>query len=248
MDYDKTNIPAGYDRGRDLAPDVIDIWMRALAAHVQGMSITGILDLGCGTGRFSEPLAAYFNAQVVGIDPSEKMLERAREKRRDDRVEYRLAPAEALPLPSASVDIIFMSMSFHHFRDRLAAARECRRVLRQGGTLFVRTGTREQIPSYPYVPFFQSTAALIEETLPDRSGHCQPFEAAGFRLKAADLVTQTIAPDWDTYADRLAAGGDSILSRLSPEEFESGLAAVRRHAREAAGQEITEPIDLFVFC
>ena len=140
-----------------------------------------------------------------------------------------------------------MSMSFHHFTDRRQAARECRRVLREGGTLFVRTGTREQIPSYPYVSFFPSSAALIEETLPDRSGHCQPFEAAGFHLKGAELVTQTIAPDWDTYADKLAAGGDSVLSRLSPEEFESGLAAVRRHARAAAKRPIMEPIDLFVF-
>jgi ubiquinone/menaquinone biosynthesis C-methylase UbiE len=247
MDYDKTNIPAGYDRGRDLAPDVLDIWMRALEVHVQGATITRILDLGCGTGRFTEPLAAHFNSHVVGIDPSEKMLEVARKKKRDDRVEYQRAPAEALPLASASVDIIFMSMSFHHFTDRLQAARECRRVLREGGTLFVRTGTREHIRSYPYVPFFPSSAALIEDTLPDRSGHQQPFEAAGFRLKAAELVTQTIASDWDTYADKLAAGGDSVLSRLSREEFESGLAAVRRHARAAAKQPITEPIDLFVF-
>jgi ubiquinone/menaquinone biosynthesis C-methylase UbiE len=39
-----------------------------------------VLDLGCGTGRFSEALAAQFDAHVIGLDPSLKMLQVAREK------------------------------------------------------------------------------------------------------------------------------------------------------------------------
>ena len=74
-----------------------------------------------------------------------------------------------------------------------------------------------------------------------------PFEAAGFRLSASEVVMQTIAPSWSDYAEQLSAGGDSVLAALSPSELESGLKALRRHGSEAAEQTVVEPIDLFVF-
>jgi hypothetical protein len=88
---------------------------------------------------------------------------------------------------------------------------------------------------------------LLEEHLADRAGLCGEFEAAGFRMAAHEVITQTIAADWCAYADRLAAGGDSVLARLSREELDSGLAALRRHGAQATEQTICEPIDLFVF-
>src|SRR5262245_4295905 len=112
MDYDRTNIPEGYDRGRDHGPEYLDLWMRALKAHLHNVTVERILDLGCGTGRFTEALAVYFNAETIGLDPSAKMLERAREKQRDGRIQYLQGAAESVPLPAESVEMIFMSMSF----------------------------------------------------------------------------------------------------------------------------------------
>jgi ubiquinone/menaquinone biosynthesis C-methylase UbiE len=247
MNYDRTNIPAVYDRGRDHGPEVLYLWMRALETHLHDLKVNTILDLGCGTGRFSEALAVHFSAEVVGIDPSVKMLERAREKQRDVRVQYQPGSAECNPLPSGAVDMIFMSMSFHHFSNKVLAARECRRVLRERGTLFVRTGTREQIHAYPYVPFFPSSHTMLHELLPDHSELCKVFETAGFQVTASEIITQTIAPSWKAYADKLSAGGDSVLARLSPQELETGLAALQRHGVDAVDHPIVEPIDLFVF-
>ena len=186
MNYDLTEIPAGYDRGRDHGPEFVQLWMHALEQHLKGLDVTRILDLGCGTGRFSEALSAHFGAAVVGIDPSLKMLEQARTKPHSQQVQYQLGHAEAIALPPQSVDVIFISMSFHHFADRSLVGRECRRVLRDSGVVFVRTGTREQIDSYPYVPFFPSTPSKLIELLPDRAALREPFEAAGFRLVASE--------------------------------------------------------------
>jgi ubiquinone/menaquinone biosynthesis C-methylase UbiE len=247
MDYDLTDIPAGYDRGRDHGPEFLGLWLATLGRHLRGLNVRRILDLGCGTGRFSEALATHFRAEVIGIDPSVKMLEQAREKQHLDGVHYQLGSAEAISLPPRSVDVIFISMSFHHFVDRAVAARECRRILGDPGVVCVRTGTREQIRSYPYVPFFPSTPRKIAEVLPNHAELCEPFEAAGFRLSASEVITQTIAPNWSAYADKLSAGGDSVLATLSAQEFESGLAAIRRHVAKAANQTVVEPIDLFVF-
>lgn len=247
MDYDLTDIPAAYDLGRDHGPEVLHLWMDAIESHLEGRTVTRIIDLGCGTGRFSEGLAVRFAAEVVGIDPSSKMLKRAREKQGDGRVQYLRGRAEAIPLIPNSVDMIFMSMSLHHFGDSSLAARECRRVLREQGTVLVRTGTRENIPSYPYVPFFPSSRAMIEDLLPDHAGVREVFKGAGFHLVVSEVVTQTIAPAWAAYAEKLSAGADSVLARLSRQEFESGLAALRSHSVEVCDQTVVEPIDLFVF-
>jgi ubiquinone/menaquinone biosynthesis C-methylase UbiE len=246
-DYDQTEIPAGYDRARDHGPEVLDLWMNAIATHLSGHSVTRILDLGCGTGRFSEALAARFNAEVVGLDPSLKMLHLAREKQRDGRVQYQHGHAETIPLPSASVDLIFMSMSLHHFSDPIGAARECRRILRPNGRVVIRTATREQITSYPYLPFFAASRPIMEQVLPSSAEIRDTFSAAGLHTIASLIITQTIAPDWAVYAEKLAAGGDSVLAQLSRHDFDNGLAAARRHAATADGrQPVVEPIDLFV--
>jgi ubiquinone/menaquinone biosynthesis C-methylase UbiE len=244
-DYDRTEIPAGYDRGRDHGPEMLALWMDAVSAHVDQTS-QRILDLGCGTGRFSDSLAVRFGAMVVGIDPSFKMLERAARKPHVGRVHYQLGRAEALPLRAGSIDIVFMSMSLHHFADTGLAASECRRVLCGGGSVMIRTGTREQISSYPYNPIIPETHPILERVLPTSMAVRGIFEAAGFHLIAADLVSQTIAPNWSAYADKLAANADSVLARLSPEELSAGIARVRAHAL-ANAVPVVEPIDFFVF-
>ena len=127
MDYDNTDIAASYDRGRTRTPEVMDLWMQTVSGHRGDDTITSILDLGCGTGRFSSALAAHFNARVIGIDPSRKMLAEARRKAEDPRVRYGLGRAEAIPLLNHSATLIFISMVFHHFDNPILAARECRR-------------------------------------------------------------------------------------------------------------------------
>jgi len=247
VDYDRTSIPEGYDRGRDHGPEALALWMSVIESRTRGRSIHRILDLGCGTGRFSQGLANRFDAEVVGVDPSRKMLAIARGKPHELRVRYVEGRAEAIPLEAGSVDMIFTSMTFHHFTDRALVASECRRVLRPGGALLVRTATREQINSYAYVPFIPVTRALHEEVLPTLAEIRSVFENAGFRLISSELVTQTIAPTWTVYAEKLAAGGDSVLARVSATELEAGLERVRQHAAAVDPHAVTEPIDLLVF-
>ncbi|MDX6613655.1 MAG: hypothetical protein QOD75_2841 [Blastocatellia bacterium] len=247
MDYDATDIPVGYDRGRDHGPEFLTLWMSVVASHMEGQRVKTILDLGCGTGRFSEALAVRFDAEVIGVDPSDKMLNQARQKLRDPRVRYEPGCAEEIPLAENLVDLVFMSMVFHHFNDPARVAREVRRVLRDAGTVFLRAGTRAHIPSYPYVDFFPQSRPILEECLGSSVLIREVFETAGFCAVGTDVITQEIAPNHLAYAEKLSAGADSVLARLSQNDFEAGMEALRRYADRTPGQAVFEPIDVFVF-
>src|SRR5947199_9560194 len=211
MDYDATDIAVTYDRGRDHGPEFVNLWMNVVSSHVKDQRIKMILDLGCGTGRFSEALAVRFDAEVIGIDPSKKMLEQARGKQHDRRIRYELGRGESIPVPDNSVDLIFMSMIFHHFDNPMLAARECRRVLRDRATAFLRAGTRERIRSYPYVDFFPESRPILVEWLLTNTFVPAAFEAAGFQTAIPQVRTHGIAPREAAYARELSAGADCSL-------------------------------------
>jgi ubiquinone/menaquinone biosynthesis C-methylase UbiE len=175
------------------------------------------------------------------------MLEQACSKPSGGRTLYKTGRGESIPLPDNSVDLIFMSMIFHHFEDPRKAARECRRVLREGGTAILRAGTRERISSYPYVEFFPDSVAILEERLPTNTFVSEVFEAAGFQMVTLEVVTQEIAPSYAAYAEKLAAGADSVLASLSSQDFDAGMKALRAHATQSDGEAVCEPIDVFVF-
>jgi ubiquinone/menaquinone biosynthesis C-methylase UbiE len=88
MDYDAYDIADVYDRARALAPATARVWQELLADYIDSSATPLIIDLGCGTGRFSELLAQQFDGRVIGMDPSEKMVRQARRKPKSGNVFY----------------------------------------------------------------------------------------------------------------------------------------------------------------
>jgi len=243
VDYDKTEIAKTYDQARGHGPDFLALWMETVGAHIDSSTIRTVLDVGCGTGRFSAALATQLNASVIGVDPSIKMLSEA-VRNGHAHVSHVCGSAESIPLQSDCADLIFISMAFHHFTNPETAAQECRRVLRPNGRVFLRTGCGERANAYPYVPYFPSTKAMIEARLPSMEFQCEAFRAASFRVLYSGVVIQQVAVDYEAYADKLALRADSILVSLDDHEFNAGIAAVRSEKRPGP---ISEPIDVVVF-
>ena len=100
-----------------------------------------VVDLGCGTGQISLPLALR-GAQVLAVDVSSAMVRRLQAEARRRGVsglEGLALPIEELVLPPSSVDLVVSSYALHHLRDpdkaRLVSA--AYDWLRPGGRLVV---------------------------------------------------------------------------------------------------------------
>jgi SAM-dependent methyltransferase len=139
-----------------------------------------------------------------------------------------------------------MSMVYHHLNDPPVVARECRRVLRLGGYVCIRNGTRET--DFPHRHFFSGLAPLIDAELPSQRDIDKVFVAAGFAPVVHRVVTQVVAPDWPSFVAKSAMRADSFLARLSDHDFEQGMAALRSPGDEIdQGHPVSEEINWFVF-
>jgi ubiquinone/menaquinone biosynthesis C-methylase UbiE len=101
-----------------------------------------LLDIGCGTGEVLHQLHKKHGNTVSlhGIDPSNDMLEVARQKlRKATNAKLELGIGEQLQFPDASFDWIVSSLTFHHIPldVKRATIRESHRVLKPGGKLLI---------------------------------------------------------------------------------------------------------------
>lgn len=101
------------------------------------------VDVGCGTGAVLDELAALGHRRVLGTDLDPHAL-RLTATRLPAGVAVARAVAEALPLPSASVDILTSLDVVEHLDDDVRALREYARVLRPGGRLLLA------VPAYSW--------------------------------------------------------------------------------------------------
>jgi ubiquinone/menaquinone biosynthesis C-methylase UbiE len=96
-----------------------------------------VLELGCGTGLYTETLQKI-SQQIVATDFSEEMVEMARQKRGDlKNVRFEQADALNLKFKDESFDGIFMANLIHIIGNAEKVIQESRRMLKNGGSLII---------------------------------------------------------------------------------------------------------------
>lgn len=108
--------------------------------HLQDNSV--IVDIGCGTGSALRYAASQMKGgQLIGIDPVPRMIEIAIESTEghpsQDRIEFRVGPAEKLPLEDSLADWVLAFDSIDHWGNVEKGLAEVKRVLRPGGSFAV---------------------------------------------------------------------------------------------------------------
>ncbi|HYY56558.1 MAG TPA: methyltransferase domain-containing protein [Pyrinomonadaceae bacterium] len=245
--YSEIETASRYDSARGLPPQTKTLWLDALKSSIPGREIGRILDLGCGTGRFTGALGETFGCPVLGVEPSAAMLDVAR-SRNEPNVEWKQGQAENLPLESLAVNLVFISQVFHHLARPRQALLEINRVLAPGGYLAIRNGTREHNGELAWLGCFPEAFEIEEEGTPSAQELKELVCGQCFDLISHRVINQLIASSYDEYYEKVSRRGFSSLIAISDEAFESGLRRLRRWASlQPRDLPVYEPLDLFIF-
>jgi ubiquinone/menaquinone biosynthesis C-methylase UbiE len=246
VDYDA--LAAGYDR-RYRENDYSGV-ERALVAFV-GPEISGrVLEVGCGTGHWLRALSGTAT-RVIGLDASGNMLAVARAGAREAALAQ--GRAEQLPWIDGTFDRLFCVNAFHHFEDKPGFLRAARRVLAPGGRMMTigldpHIGT-DQWYVYDY---FEPVRAIDERRYAASEqirGWMQALQFSDVRTFEVQHLPARIPARAALEHGRLDKNVTSQLALLSDEEYERGIAGLRRalESAEAAGESLYLTADLRLY-
>jgi ubiquinone/menaquinone biosynthesis C-methylase UbiE len=181
-----------------------------------GASAPGVaLDAACGTGRHAALLSSM-GWEVIGVDATEAMLERARTNA--PGAGFRSGRLEALPVERESVDLVVCGLALTHVEDLVPVYAEFSRVLRPGGRLITTdihpviasTGGMAAFPTQDTRPDVAAGESMSVHYVPNLVHHVHEYvEAmlgAGMQIKGCheprvDDAVVSVMPAYAAFPD-----------------------------------------------
>ena len=114
-----------------------------------------ICDIGCGCGR-NLLFASEYASKLIGIDLSEESLSFAKKFVKSENMELKLGDNLDIPLESNFSDLVISDGVCHHTGDTIGAFKECIRVLKPLGSLYLAVYKK-----YRYYPFLYKYFGFI---------------------------------------------------------------------------------------
>jgi ubiquinone/menaquinone biosynthesis C-methylase UbiE len=225
---------------RSIVPAIFERYARDLVERARPIGASDrILDLGCGTGIVARVLRERLGgaANVVGLDASALMLEKARSIAPE--LDFREGNAMALPFADGSFDLVLCQQMLQFVPDRLAALREVGRVLSPGGRFIASTWRprREQA-------FHDALGRVAERHLGESNDARWSLDGTALQKALAeagfsDIRMETVSfterfREFSTRMNAMVAGFD--LSALSEAEKERRLAAIETDSADVFGR------------
>lgn len=208
-------------------------WWELFELLVREADLLGrrVLDVGCGTGRFSAALHER-GSRVWGVEPSPEMAAEARER----GVNVKIARAEQLPFKEGWFERAVLWL-VAHLVDRPAVFAELARVLSPEGRIAIATFDPAHFERYYLNRLFPSLERIDRERFPEPSTLLGELEAAGFAARLTPL-SQRAEIGRDEALERIRGRFISTLRLLGDNEFERGLERAERELPERIGYEL----------
>lgn len=147
-----------------------------------------VLEVGCGVGRTSCYIAENQGGRMVGVDISEKMIDRSKTKAKrkgvEERTEFRVADVQNLPFEDATFDAVIGESVTAFPEDKKRAVSEHVRVTKPGGYVGLNETTWIKTPPPELAEYFSRTTGAKPET---SDGWKELLEGSGL----TDIVART---------------------------------------------------------
>lgn len=188
-----------------------------LIKHYVNKKNAKILDIGCGTGKYGEMLKEC-GYQVIGIDKSITQVEQAKKI-----IEASVGDATNLSFPNNSFDACSMIIMIQQLakKERIKAFKEAYRVLKENGSLIIKTCSHEDLTYRYTAKFFPKTLDIDKSRYPDIKDLKE--ELAIF--PKIEIVPSTIIVEKskEKFLEQYRKRGTSNFSFLTEEEIEEGI-------------------------
>jgi SAM-dependent methyltransferase len=188
-----------------------------------GVPLAGrVLDAGCGGGGMPLSLAEHAD-EVVGIDPIDRFSQagvKLAKERGLRRLHFLRADGMALPFAEATFDLVLSHAVIEHVADAPLYLRECRRVLRTGGRIFLSTA--------PYLSFAGAHLPRLRIPVPIHLLLGRPIAFRSFRWLARHAPGMLKEPAHENSFIRDAQRGvvkeDDLLEKVTVKRLRGQIA------------------------
>ncbi len=217
---DYEDISHYYDTVRGFGPDYYRGWLDHIFRHGDLEDRQRVLDIGCGTGRYTVLMQQRSGRPMVGLDLAAGMLAKARAKAGDgsDLLLVR-GDAQRLPFKDGSFDAATLILVVHHIEDLEKMANGIQRVLSPGGRVMFMTRDHDEIEA-SYIAMFPGVLEIDLARFPRVDRLEAVLRDAGFTGVGHDReVNPGFSMDREQVMDKVNGRFISTLSLMSDEEF-----------------------------
>jgi ubiquinone/menaquinone biosynthesis C-methylase UbiE len=175
--YDKIGINYNFTRRAD------KYLTGRLFYHLQPNMNGVYLDIGCGTGNYTNEFQKK-GFKFIGIDPSEEMLKKAKEKY--PKIDWRTGMSENTGLKNESIDGIIAVLTIHHWTNLYQGFNDLHRILKRGGKIVIFTSSPEQMKGYWLNYYFPKMLKDSINEMPSKEDAIKIMNKTGLEIMAKE--------------------------------------------------------------
>jgi ubiquinone/menaquinone biosynthesis C-methylase UbiE len=222
-----SQIASIYSQVRTIDYELIDYITKKLAFKQTIVAA----DIGCGDGRYSIKLIEKLRNRLslTCVDVNYEMLQQiSKISSNIQNLQTKQAIAEELPFADNSLDCIFSFNAIHHFKIN-EFAKECNRVLKNNGVLFIYTRLKEQNESNIWCKFFPDFSKKENRLFDIQSLTKHISNQTSLNLTSTEFFEHKRSSDIQTLVSKAEKKHYSTFSLYTVSEFEKSLGKFKQN-------------------